>query len=83
MENILELGQSYSVDYLLEYLSQNNHQNAFLGTANMIDMLSLPRDKKYVVYDIQYNFLHRFSPTKPNSHIIDNNVSTIYHIKPE
>jgi hypothetical protein len=83
MENGLELGQSYTVDCLLEFLSLNYRQNLFLASANGIDMLSLPRDKKYVVYDIQSIFLHRFSPTTPSSYIINTSDFTLYYIKPE
>jgi hypothetical protein len=83
MENELEVGQSYSVNFLLDFLSQNNYQNIFLVSTNEINMLSLPRDKNFVVYQTQQVFLHRFSSTKPNSCIINNSITTLYYIKPE
>jgi hypothetical protein len=81
MENGLELDHSYTVDFLLEFLSQNYRQNVFLGSVNEINLLSLPRDKNYIISDIQPIYLHRFSSTNPNSYILNNDF-TLYFLKP-
>jgi hypothetical protein len=80
MENELALGKIYTVDFLLNFLSQNYRQNLFLASTNDMNLLSLPRDSKYVVYDIQSAFLHRFSA---NSYLQNNSDFKFYYIKPK
>jgi hypothetical protein len=83
MENELERGKSYTIGVLLEFLSENSRQNTFLASGNNINLLALPRNDKYVVYEISSIFLHRFSVDNPNSYMINNNNSTLYYIRPE
>ena len=59
MEEELELGKIYTVDFLLNFLSESYRQNTFLATANELDLTLLPRDKKFVVDKIQSSFLHK------------------------
>jgi len=78
MENELELGKSYTVEFLLNFLSENYRQNIFLASTNNINLISLPRDNKYVVYDIQSPFLHRFNE---RGYILNNSDFKLYYLK--
>jgi len=77
MEDELELGKSYTVDFLLNFLSQNYRQNIFLASVNGLDLTSLPRDKKFIVYEIQSSFLHKC--VNPDTYA--KNETKIYHVK--
>ena len=78
MEDELELGKSYTIDSLLNFLSQNYRQNIFLVSTNVVDLTVLPRDKELIVSDIQSIFLHKF--TKPDTYI-KNTETKLYHLK--
>jgi hypothetical protein len=78
MEEELEVGKNYTVEFLLDFLSQNYRQNIFLTSANGIDLISLPRDKNFVVNEIQSGFLHKCI----NPSTYTKNETKIYHIKP-
>ena len=77
MEDELELGKSYTVDFLLNFLSETYRQNIFLVSSNIVDLTALPHDKKFVVSDIQSTFLHKF--IKPETYI-KNTETKLYHI---
>lgn len=78
MGDELVLGTSYTVDFLLNFLSENYRQNIFLTSANVVDLNSLPRHKNFVIYEIQSAFLHKFV----NFNTYAKNEAKIYHIKP-
>lgn len=80
MDNELTIGQSYSVDYLLNYLSQNERKNIYLASANQINLLNMSRSINFVINDIQLTYLHHF---EAGIYPIPNLVTTIYIISPE
>jgi hypothetical protein len=59
MENEFELGKSYTVEILLQFLLEIYRQNIFLVTVDDINVLSLPLGKKYFINKIQPIFLYR------------------------
>ena len=78
MEDELVLGTSYTVDFLLNFLSENYRQNIFLISASGVDLNSLPRHKNFVIYEIQSALLHKFV----DFNTYGKNEAKIYHIKP-
>lgn len=80
MNNELELNKSYTVEFLLEFLLLNRNTNTLLASINNINLLSEPRNQKYVVYDVHTVFLHKFGDK--GSYIINSNdAPKIYYIK--
>ena len=74
----LELREIYTVDFLLNFLSNNYRQNAFLASAHNVDLLSLPRASEFIVDDIQSVYVHEC--VNPNTYT--KNEAKIYRIKP-
>jgi hypothetical protein len=79
MENELQLGNIYTGEFLQNFLSQDYRQNLFLASTNDLNLMSLPRENKYIVYDIQSAFLHRFSE---HSYLQNYSDFKFYYIKP-
>jgi hypothetical protein len=77
MEEELEIGKSYTVDYLLNFLSQNYRHNVCLASANSVDLISLPRNKEFIVHEIQSDFLHQC--VDPSTYT--KNETKIFHIR--
>ncbi len=81
MANKLELNQSYTAEFLLDFLSGNSRQNILLASQESLSLLSVSRKQKFTVYDVRELFLHKFSD---NAYVINSNgASKIYYIKPE
>lgn len=81
MVNKLELNQSYTAGFLLDFLSENSHQNILLASQENLNLLSISRKQKFTVYDVRELFIHKFSN---NSYVINSGSSSkIYYIKPE
>ena len=78
MNDKLELGSSYTVDFLLNFLSANYRKNVLLISLNHADLLSLSRNKKFVVSDFQQIYLHKFSNS---STYLKNTETEIYYIE--
>ncbi len=79
MKDKLELGNSYTVDFLLNFLSANYRKNILLISSTCADLFSLPRDKEFVISDFQRVYLHKFS--KPSTYL-KNTETEIYYIDP-
>lgn len=78
MNDRLKLGNNYTVEFLLNFLSENYQKNVSIISSNCKDLLSLPRDKEFVVSDFQQVYLHRFS--KPSTYL-QNTEAKIYYIE--
>jgi hypothetical protein len=86
MENELELNQSYTADFLLNFLSENSRRNIFLASQQNLNLSNsnlsfISRTQKFIVYDVCEIFLHKFNSN--GSYVINNDISKIYYIKPE
>lgn len=80
--NNLEIGKSYTTEYLLGFLSQNRRKNIFIASLENMNLLSIPRSKKFTISDIQSIYIHRFSDK--DSYMINNDDdSALIFIKPE
>lgn len=81
MENELKLNQSYTTEFLLGFLSENSRHNILLASKENLNLWSISRQQKFIVYDVREIFFHKFSG---DSYVINNNgASKVYYIKPE
>ena len=75
----LELGKSYSGEVLLDFLEENCRRNVLLVSEENMNMRSRDqRNKKFVVYDIQEIFLHRFD-AKEEAYKIEQDPFKLYY----
>lgn len=87
MDEELEIGKSYTVSELLNFLEENYRKNIFIESKENINLFSILHKgkNKYTVYKVQSSFLHRFARNQETGHIgyQINTDYKIYFIKPE